>query len=81
MRIDDLRAIGNVSEPKMENVFCFAVLIGKVLCFAVFIAALSPSHIGTVQAPPKPMHATAKHAYCDMKSGISATTLVPPRAV
>jgi hypothetical protein len=43
----------------MEDIFCFAVLIGKVLCFAVFIATLSPSRFGTVQATPKPVHATA----------------------
>ena len=65
----------------MEDVFCFAVLIGKVLCFAVFIAALSPSHVGTVQAPPKPVHAMAKHALCDMKGGIPASTLIAPRAI
>jgi hypothetical protein len=65
----------------MEDVFCFAVLIGKALCFAVFIAALSPSHFGTVQAMPKPVHATAKHAYCDMKGGIPASAPIAPRAI
>jgi len=64
----------------MEDVFCFAVLIGKVLCFAVFIAALSPSHFGTVQAIPKPVHATPKPAYCKMEQPIP-TSLIAPRAI
>ena len=65
----------------MEDVFCFAVLIGKVLCFAVFIAALSPSHIGTVQAMPKAVQATPKPAYCKMEQGIPTSTLIAPRAI
>jgi len=65
----------------MEDVFRFAVLIGKVLCFAVFIAALSPSHFGTVQAMPQPVHATPKPAYCKMEQPIPTSTLIAPRAI
>jgi len=65
----------------MEDIFCFAVLIGKVLCFAVFIAAVSPSHFGTVEAMARPVHATPKPAYCEMERPIPTSTLIAPRAI
>jgi hypothetical protein len=46
----------------MNNIFCIATLIGKVLCLVVFVSALRPDHIGVIQT-------SARSGYCKTERG------------
>ena len=44
----------------MKEIFCFAVFVGKLLGFLVFVNVLRPHSIGVVEAP-------TRSAYCKIE--------------
>ena len=53
----------------MKDFMCLAAFAGKVLCMAVFLVALRPQHINTVQE-------TGRSASCHAATQICAAKLV-----
>jgi hypothetical protein len=58
----------------MKDVLCLAAFARKILCLAVFIVAIKPVHIATVQA-------ARKAVYCETTHGFPTSTLIAPRAI